>query len=81
MTKHNHEHCKYTWDCKHEHIGFCPVCQVPYCLDCGEEWGKKQVEYVPNPFSPCVPCPTVYPSCNVTNDSPYTASTTFKTER
>jgi len=34
MSKHNHHHnC-----CRHKNLGYCEVCKVAYCKDCGKEW-------------------------------------------
>ena len=30
------------WNCQHEHIAFCHVCNKPYCVDCGKEWVEEQ---------------------------------------
>lgn len=36
---HKHEHCR------HERLKFCLNCNMPHCLDCGEEWNKERIVY------------------------------------
>lgn len=36
MSKHDHQVCN------HENLKFCKTCQIPYCKDCGKEWGYQQ---------------------------------------
>jgi hypothetical protein len=39
----NHDHSE---ECKHLNLEFCPVCRIPYCKDCGKEWGEQQNTWV-----------------------------------
>jgi len=47
---HQHHHCV----CPHNNIRYCKLCQKPYCLDCGKEWGTHT-------YYPYYTYPYVYP--------------------
>lgn len=42
---HNHGHC-----CEHNNLGYCKVCLVPYCKDCGKEWKTYNYGYQYFPY-------------------------------
>lgn len=35
MHSHSHAYC-----CEHANVKYCGTCKVPYCVDCGKEWGR-----------------------------------------
>lgn len=50
MAKHDHKPA-----CEHKRLAFCKQHDVPWCEDCGREWGLNTVTtipYYPSPASP-----------------------------
>lgn len=35
---HNHKH---SCSCDHKNVKYCSTCQVVHCLDCNQEWTKR----------------------------------------
>lgn len=55
-SKHQHQHC-----CQHPNIEHCPICDVAYCVDCGEEWKKNDYNTLTTTNPIYFPSTTTYP--------------------
>jgi hypothetical protein len=38
-------HKNHTMCCEHRNVKYCKACQVPYCVDCHQEWGWYRPYY------------------------------------
>lgn len=56
-------------ECEHDEVAYCPICDRCVCVECGKEWGKKEIVYQPYPY---------YPSPN-TNPYPWQPIITWTT--
>lgn len=56
--KHNH----HDDHCEHDNLKFCKACQIPYCVGCGQEWGKYNWYYSGTAAYPYSTTATQWPS-------------------